>query len=191
MLLRAWLNSNEYQSLLNILKSRDAKTILDVGCGNGWLVHSLRRDGFDVHGIDRKETYQGADYITQADARDLPCAAESFDVVILFAVLHSVDTDDRKRLVSESLRVCKRDGFVVIVDYPDQLIRREKCNAIFNVLAGAEEYLIGLADRAHYLNYQNYGRSLLADCIPPSANIAYMPPPQKSRLIFHTVRIER
>ena len=42
--------------LIQQLQNGNAKTILDVGCGNGSLTRELLKKGFDVYGIDASET---------------------------------------------------------------------------------------------------------------------------------------
>ncbi|MGI8893254.1 MAG: class I SAM-dependent methyltransferase [Bacteroidia bacterium] len=42
--------------VLNNLKGEKDKLILDVGCGNGWLVNELIDKGYDAYGIDASET---------------------------------------------------------------------------------------------------------------------------------------
>jgi ubiquinone biosynthesis O-methyltransferase len=38
------------------LDSFGAKTVLDLGCGNGWLTDAMARCGFDVFGLDRSRS---------------------------------------------------------------------------------------------------------------------------------------
>jgi len=40
------------QAILDSIKSRNPKTVLDIGCGEGWLVRSLADLGIDALGID-------------------------------------------------------------------------------------------------------------------------------------------
>jgi SAM-dependent methyltransferase len=68
-------------------------SILDIGCGNGWLANVLSNSGHSVVGIDQNihELKQAArvfsrntDVIfTQADVFSAPFERESFDIVIL------------------------------------------------------------------------------------------------------------
>ncbi|MDH3327312.1 MAG: class I SAM-dependent methyltransferase [Gammaproteobacteria bacterium] len=40
------------QAILSVLAERNPKTVLDVGCGEGWLVRELAEQGVDALGID-------------------------------------------------------------------------------------------------------------------------------------------
>jgi 2-polyprenyl-3-methyl-5-hydroxy-6-metoxy-1,4-benzoquinol methylase len=44
-----------FNHLLSLLDKEKNKTILDVGCGNGWLANLLIIRGFNVYGIDASE----------------------------------------------------------------------------------------------------------------------------------------
>jgi SAM-dependent methyltransferase len=112
--------------------------VLDVGCGRGLLVveaaHRLT-DGSAV-GVDvwraqdlwansadaalaNAELEGVADRveIETADARDLPFAEDSFDVVVSGLALHNLaDADERVEAIREIQRVLKPGGRAVIVD---------------------------------------------------------------------------
>jgi 2-polyprenyl-3-methyl-5-hydroxy-6-metoxy-1,4-benzoquinol methylase len=40
------------QAILEAVRTRSPRTVLDVGCGEGWLARALAREGLDVLGID-------------------------------------------------------------------------------------------------------------------------------------------
>jgi ubiquinone/menaquinone biosynthesis C-methylase UbiE len=72
-------------------------TILDLGCGNGWLSNLLRQSGHRVVGMDRNryELKQAARVFSQnrrlffieADIFSAPFADETFDVILLASVI--------------------------------------------------------------------------------------------------------
>lgn len=92
-----------FRSLLSQIGD-DARTALDVGCGEGFAARELARRGLDVLAVDLDETsleaaraqdttgieYRRADFL--ADER-LTRAAGTFDVVTALAVLHHVDLE--------------------------------------------------------------------------------------------------
>jgi 2-polyprenyl-3-methyl-5-hydroxy-6-metoxy-1,4-benzoquinol methylase len=65
-----WDGNNESEShqylarpIIDILRSASAKTVLDLGCGNGALSFKVRSAGFDVVGCDSSKT--GIDLATK------------------------------------------------------------------------------------------------------------------------------
>jgi 2-polyprenyl-3-methyl-5-hydroxy-6-metoxy-1,4-benzoquinol methylase len=53
-----WSAIHEYvmQPILRRLSARPGRTILDLGCGNGWLATHLLDRGFNVYGLDASPT---------------------------------------------------------------------------------------------------------------------------------------
>lgn len=103
--------------------------ILDVGCGYGRTWADLRAEGYArVIGIDTAEKMieRGHRLHPEADLRhwesaEIPFAAGTFDVVILFAVLTCVPSDEaQKALVKEVGRVLRPDGILYVSGYPIQ-----------------------------------------------------------------------
>ena len=92
-------------------------SILDIGCGAGFLTHDLAVSGHEVHGIDlsseslywaqAKDT-TGSVHYKQGTAYDLPYQRESFDVVLAMDLLEHVE--DPKRVCMEAGRVLKKNG---------------------------------------------------------------------------------
>lgn len=128
----------EARRMLASLDWRGHEDVLDVGCGRGLLlVEAARRlrDGRAV-GIDvwsagdqsgnrPASTLENARIagvadrvgVLTADARDLPFADASFDVVVSSAVLHNIHRRaDRRRALREISRVLRPGGRVAILD---------------------------------------------------------------------------
>lgn len=95
------------------------KTVLDVGCGGGFLAEEFAGDGFAVTGIDpatncidaaRKhavESNLAIDYHT-GKGEALPFPDASFDIVVCCDVLEHVD--DFKLVIGEVARMLKKGG---------------------------------------------------------------------------------
>ncbi len=90
---------------------------LDVGCGAGFLANELARQGHQVTGIDASEAslkaaaqhdLTGAVRYVVGDARSLPFAARSFDVVTAMDFLEHVDAP--ALVISEAARVLVPGG---------------------------------------------------------------------------------
>jgi SAM-dependent methyltransferase len=88
---------------------------LDLGCGEGRLSRDLKTRGYRVVGIDSAPTLvrlaREADPevdVSVTDARALPFAGETFDLVVAFMSLH--DVTELPGAVREAARVLERGG---------------------------------------------------------------------------------
>ncbi|MCH5670987.1 class I SAM-dependent methyltransferase [Streptomyces gilvus] len=100
--------------------------ILDYGCGYGRVMAELAEQGFsDVRGVDPSAALIARGRRIRPDLRfevlesppTLHCAAASFDVVLLFAVLTCVpDEQDQRALVAELGRVLAPGGLLYVSD---------------------------------------------------------------------------
>jgi len=97
---------------------------LEVGCGEGRVVRDLASLGYTTLGLDLSETLvrhaaradPGGTYI-RADARSLPFAEATIDLVVAFNSL--MDIEDMPRAVREIARVLRGDGrFCFSVTHP-------------------------------------------------------------------------
>jgi len=109
--------------LLDEIVTANGRRIVDVGCGDGWLVRGLAARGATVIGVDpaagalaaaQAAEVVGAERYVSAGAADLPFADASFDVVVFFNSLHHVPADQLDRALAEALRVCMPDGIVFV-----------------------------------------------------------------------------
>lgn len=102
------------------------RDVVDVGCGDGWLVRALAERGARVLGVDRFESPLAAararpqvagERYERADARELPLADGSVDVVVYVNSLHHVPTEGLDAALAEARRVL-RPGGVLYVQEP-------------------------------------------------------------------------
>lgn len=102
------------------------KTLLDVGCGPGWLTVMYAQAGARVTAVDITSqalllTQSALDAnklsatMRQASAESLPFADQSFDIVVSSGVLHH--TPDTYRAITETRRVTKVGGLGLITLY--------------------------------------------------------------------------
>lgn len=92
-------------------------TVLDLGCGAGFLCNALAEKGHKVAGIDLSETSlatarlydttKSVEYI-RANVYSLPFQNETFDVVCAMDVLEHIE--EPHLLIAEAARVLKKKG---------------------------------------------------------------------------------
>jgi len=111
---------SRYLWLLSLLKARAGQTLLDVSCGNGYLLkaaseHGLRAFGLELSAVGLAETGERAPgaQLVCADAERLPFSGECFDWVTnigsLEHYLHPALS------VAEMARVLKPGGLALVL----------------------------------------------------------------------------
>ena len=102
----------------------DARTILDIGCGDGQISRMMASVGAHVVGIDptwnqirvAQERAGGADYL-RATASEIPFANASFDAAVACLVFEHIDAVDAA--IEEVARVIKPGGrFCFFLNHP-------------------------------------------------------------------------
>jgi ubiquinone/menaquinone biosynthesis C-methylase UbiE len=127
------------------------RSVLDVGCGSGGLLASLKGKVADLHGIDsdpaRVAAARGAGLdVARGDAYALPFAAQSIDIVTFQYVPHHLT--DWPRALAEALRVA-RSGVLVIEGWYDRSIPSQETAAQLEAWSKA-------IDRATGMVHENY-----------------------------------
>jgi ubiquinone/menaquinone biosynthesis C-methylase UbiE len=105
--------------------SLSGKSVLDVGCAKGFMLHDLQRlvPGVEVAGIDistyaiQNSLPEVKQFLQVADATDLPFKDKSFDVVISINTIHNLDLENCKQALREISRVSKGRSFVTVDAY--------------------------------------------------------------------------
>jgi SAM-dependent methyltransferase len=104
------------------LRVKKYKSVLDVGCGNGYLVEYLRERGIKALGLDFSE-YAGTatGYFIQHDATNgLPFNDETFDVVISSDFFEHLPEDKIDFVRDEMLRVGR--NVISLINYKKEKI---------------------------------------------------------------------
>ncbi|HML04015.1 MAG TPA: class I SAM-dependent methyltransferase [Candidatus Bathyarchaeia archaeon] len=121
-----------HEALGKEIKSRTI--VLDIGCGLGLLACSLAKKKCQVFGTDTEEQnirvakrlsemLNVSKYCTfqNAESTTLSFSPATFDYVVLSWTLHDIKLDDHEPLLSECLRVLKKDGQLLVLDQASQL----------------------------------------------------------------------
>lgn len=103
---------------------RADETVLDIGCGTGWLAAGLPRArpglaviGVDLsHGMIERARAAGAWPLLRADAQRLPLATASVDLIVTRGILHHLP--DVPATLTEWRRVLRPRGAVVLTCEP-------------------------------------------------------------------------
>jgi ubiquinone/menaquinone biosynthesis C-methylase UbiE len=124
--LREANESVEFSYALHEYKLHTSHRVLDVGCGNGYVLSRYAKGGAEVYGVDL--TQAGIDLcrrrfelsgirgsFTVGSAEDLPYPSDTFDVVCSMGVLHH--TPDTPKAVDEIFRVLKPGGRLIVMFY--------------------------------------------------------------------------
>jgi SAM-dependent methyltransferase len=89
-------------------------SVLDVGCGEGWVCAELASEGREVTGVDIVDVRRTELRSFRLwDGRHLPFADGSFDVVALVFVLHHVPNELKPEILREVSRVARRRVFIL------------------------------------------------------------------------------
>lgn len=102
-------------------------TVLDFGCGSGYLTYEIARRaqkavGIDIHSVDKNmipPELDGRLEFRRVSGTELPFSEDLFDVVLMSEVLPMVE--DPRVFLREACRVLKPGGRIVFVNPLDRL----------------------------------------------------------------------
>jgi len=106
---------------IDLVDAKKGETVLEAGCGGGWVARKLAKSGANVTGCDKtvemladaikveKELQQSIQFV-QADITELPFDESSFDKVVNIATLFHLDPEECKKFFIEARRVLKSGG---------------------------------------------------------------------------------
>lgn len=137
-----------------------AMKILDIGCGTGEHLKLYQSEKCELFGIDLSESMLGIarkkldqDAILEiCDATNTVFTNNFFDLIISMTVLHEMSENVRIGVLKEAIRILKKDGRILLIDFHTGPVRKLKgfiskiVITIFEVAAGRE----------HYKNYRHF-----------------------------------
>lgn len=107
---------------------KSGSTLLDVGCAKGFMLYDFHRliPGIEVRGVDISE-YAVAnsfpavkEFLQVADARKLPFADNSFDLVISINTIHNLLRNGCFTALQEIKRVSRGKSFITVDAYRNE-----------------------------------------------------------------------
>ncbi len=142
------------EAAMEMIGSVSGRRILEVGCGTGLNLHRLQQAGGSVHGIDlsplmlteARQKLGKTAVLNVGDATQLPYPAQVFDLVIAMLTLHEMNDGMRSGVMKEMIRVCRKNGRLLLVDFhpgPRSAIKGRVVRLIilfFEWSAGQEHY---------------------------------------------------
>lgn len=143
--------------------------VLDFGSGNGLTSAILAQHGYRVSMTDvldyRDEGAKALPFVQMDDSTTLPYPAGSFDTAIVFAVLHHIEPENVRPLLTDLRRVSRR------------LIVEEDCYGVPDDLQGLAEALrddaqlrefvaLSLQDQLRFLMFLDYFANAITQGLP-------------------------
>ena len=115
-----------YSDAIHGFSTARGKRVLDVGCGNGYVLSRYARHGADIAGVDLTATATNLTRqrlmlegltgdISQIDGVHLPFPDAHFDIACSMGVLHHIP--DPRPTVAEIARVLKPGGQLIVMLY--------------------------------------------------------------------------
>lgn len=87
------------------------KAILDLGCGEGWLVKSLRSSGFNIVGLDPNLPVNSENnYLFRKSAYDTGFEDDTFDCILCIETIEHLEP----RAYAEIKRILTRGGMLFV-----------------------------------------------------------------------------
>jgi SAM-dependent methyltransferase len=115
-----------YSNFIHEYESASGKSVLDYGCGHGYVLAHYARNGADVSGLDvtqravelsraRFDLLGLTGLFVRNEGSEVPFETNSFDIVCSMGVLHHIP--DPQPVVAELARVLKPGGQLIVMVY--------------------------------------------------------------------------
>lgn len=135
------------ENVAESLKSAQFDSLLDVGCGTGYLIELLKKQRkAEYHGLDispemlkqAKKKFDNSVFFAEGSADSLPYTDEQFDIVTCIQSFHHYPEPEKS--LQEAYRVLKEDGVYIISDTGCNNIFRHLSSFIFRHFAKGGDY---------------------------------------------------
>ena len=140
-----------------------ASSVLDVGSGKGFMLHDMAEliPGITVKGIDISEYAVSNSiedmrpHVQVANARQLPFADDSFDVVISINTIHNLVRDECAMALREIERVARRGAYITVDAYrtEEERVRMMAWNLTAQTIMHVDEWKAFFAEVGYTGDY--------------------------------------
>jgi len=141
----------------------DDASILDVGCGKGFMLHDFKRvmPACTVAGLDisayaienaRKDVRR---FLTAGNCKELPYPDHSFDLVVSINTVHNLKRDECCQAIREIERVGRRHKFIVVDAYSNEQEKQRmfKWNLTAETILHVDEWRVLFAEADYTGDY--------------------------------------
>lgn len=97
--------------------------VLDIGCGNGKnMVYGAKRQDLQLYGLEHSQALvdiciQKGLQVIQGDARTIPFEDNTFDAIIMIAVIHHINPKEQYKVLNEIKRILVPSGKCLITNW--------------------------------------------------------------------------
>jgi len=110
---------------IKMFPPKEEMLVLDVGCGTGSSLRLYADAGCRAFGIDASPSMLAVAYdklggragLQLGDASQMSFADDLFDLVVAMFALHEMPGEIRPLVMSETVRILKGDGRILLIDY--------------------------------------------------------------------------
>jgi ubiquinone/menaquinone biosynthesis C-methylase UbiE len=145
---------------LNMVPPKVGMNVLDIGCGTGSQLFYYQRIPCKVFGVDTSQSMLKRARLKLGDQAELyqvsggnlPFTDNHFDIILLSTVLHEMEPELRKSVLSEAHRVMKDSGRILITDFHPGPLKPIK-GWIYKIIINIAEFIAG---SEHFKNSRQY-----------------------------------
>jgi ubiquinone/menaquinone biosynthesis C-methylase UbiE len=117
---RFWTNTVRH--IRDVYQLKEDAAILDIGCAKGFMLYDFkllmpgaRLAGIDISSYAIENALQPVKPLVQiGDAKALPYASKSFDLVLAINTIHNLPYEECKQSLREIQRVSRQHAFVMV-----------------------------------------------------------------------------
>jgi ubiquinone/menaquinone biosynthesis C-methylase UbiE len=146
-----------------IIQQINPDSLIDICCGTGNQLKYLGHTNIKLTGVDNSPEMLNSGKLfncLQQDARNIEFPDQSFDMALIQLALHEKSSDDQLKIIDETHRILKNNGYLVVMDYHIDHKTSKSAKYMINII----EFLAGKEHYSHFKNYkQNGGLSKLID----------------------------